>query len=149
MRNEGTKNRVVSILAIVTGLGMFQLFSGCMTLEQMAPPVGDKFQLLAARHRVDVATLELGRQIYLSDCVKCHGVEPIGRYSERRWREILPRMAQESELDHQRRAAVEAYVTLARTLLDENAKTESEIAAGLESTSGESLVDTYPAHQGG
>lgn len=149
MRDEGTKNHVVAILAIVTGLGMFALFSGCMTLEQMAPPVGDKFQLVAARHSVDVATLELGREVYLSDCVKCHSVEPIARYSERRWHKILPRMASESELNDQRRAALEAYVMWALALLDENAKTESETAGSRKAASGESIADTYATHGGG
>lgn len=149
MRNEGTKSHVVLILAVVTGLGMFALFSGCMTLEQMAPPVGDKFQIVAARHGVDVATLELGRKVYLSDCVKCHSVEPIGRYSLEKWHRMLPKMLDESLLYGEDARALEAYVTLAHVLLAETAESEAEIAGNRESTSGESVVEMYSTHGGG
>ncbi len=148
MRNADTRNRVVLTLAVVA-LGMFTLFSGCMTLEQMAPPVEGKFRMIAARDGVKLATLELGRQIYLSDCVKCHSVEPIGRYSAKRWRSILPEMARETKLDERQTEAVEAYVMLACVLLEENAKTESEIAGRQESASGASVVDMRSTHRGG
>ncbi len=128
---------------------MFALFSGCMTLEEMAPPVEGGFQVIAARHSVDTTTLQLGRQIYLSDCVKCHSVEPIGRYSAGRWRKILPRMARETKLDEQRTEAVDAYVTLARVLLDEVAKTESDLAGKGAAIPDESVADTYAAREDG
>lgn len=145
MRNQCTRNRVVSTLAIVTGLGALPLFSGCMTLEQMVPPVGEDFLVVAAQRGMEQTTLELGREIYLSDCVKCHSVEPIGRYSADHWREILPRMSREAELDDQRSAAVDAYVTLARALLEKRARTEGEIATGRERVSRENVLDPYAA----
>ena len=145
MKTKPAKNRIVFTLAVVTGLGMFPLFSGCMTLEEMAPPVGDEFQRIAARHRVDVTTLEFGREIYLSECVRCHSVEPIGRYSAERWREILPRMSLETKLDERQTDAVETYVRMARVLLEEKAKTEHEIAANRERTPDENALDSYAA----
>ncbi len=145
MRNGCTNNRIISTFGVAMGLGMFPLFSGCMTLEQMAPPVEGEFQMIAARHSVDTTTLEWGREIYLSDCVKCHSVEPIGRYSAKRWRKILSRMAEESKLDDQRLAAVAAYVTLARVLLEEKPKSEREIATSRERASRETALGTYAA----
>lgn len=142
MKNKSEKHRTVLSLAIVTGLGMFSLFLGCQTLEQRAPPVGEEFQKVADRHRVDVATLELGREIYLSECARCHSVEPIDRYSADRWRGILPRMSLETNLDERETDAVETYVTLARVLLNENAKTKREAAANRDRTRGENAVDT-------
>ncbi len=143
MKSKSAKNRIVFILAIVTVLGMFPLFSGCMTLEEMAPPVGNQFQKVAARHRVDVTALELGREIYLSECVRCHSVEPIGRHSAERWRRILSRMSLETNLDGRQFDAVETYVTLARVFLDENAETEREIATSRERTPDEKALDAY------
>lgn len=148
MRNGSTKKRAMCTVAIMMGLVSVSVYLGCQTLEQMAPPVGSEFQDLAARHSVDLATLELGRQIYLSDCVRCHSVEPIGRYSRGHWRKILPRMAQETKLDKQREAAVEAYVMLARELLEEEAEAAGEIARGRESTSAENVVDTHSTQEG-
>lgn len=130
MKNKSTKNRIVSTLGVIMSLGLLLPFSACQTLEQMAPPVGDQFRTIAARRGVAATTLELGREVYLSDCAKCHSIEPIGRYSARRWRKILPRMSRESELDEQRTAAVEAYVMLARAVLAQ----ESDRAVLAENT---------------
>lgn len=142
MKGKSAKRYTVLKLAIAMGLCMVSLFLGCQTLEQMAPPVGDEFQKVATQYRVDVATLELGREIYLSECVRCHSVEPIDRYSADRWRGILPRMARESNLDQRETVAVETYVTLARVLLNEIAKAEREMAAERDRTSGETAIDT-------
>jgi hypothetical protein len=120
-----------------------------MTLEQMAPPVGGKFQVIAARHGVAVETLELGRKIYLSDCVKCHSVEPIGRYSVEKWRGMFPKMFDKTLLYGEDARALEAYVTLAHMLLAENAKTETQIPGSREPTSVENVVDTYSTNGGG
>ncbi len=149
MISERTKNRVCSTLAVGMGLGMFAMFSGCMTLEQMAPPIGGKFQKIAARHGVEVETLELGREIYLSGCVKCHSVEPISRYSAEKWRSMLPTMFDKTLLYGEDARALEAYITLAHMLLAENAKTETEIPGSEEPTSVENVVDTYSTHEGG
>ena len=132
MSNEGTRNRVVTALAIATGLGMFPLHSGCMSLEQMAPPVGEEFRMIAAHHSVEVTTLELGREIYLAGCARCHSVEPIGRYSADHWRNILPKMAEKTRLDRQGTVAVESYVTLALVLLDEGRRVDSAIGTSRE-----------------
>ena len=136
MKNKSAKHRTLFRLAIVAGLGMFSQFLGCQTLEQRAPPVGEEFQKVADRHRVDVATLELGREIYLSECARCHSVEPIDRYSADRWRRILPRMSLETKLDERETVALETYVTLAQVLLNENAKTAREVAANRDRTPG-------------
>ncbi len=103
----------------LTVVAALALHAGCMTLEQMAPPVGVEFQRVAQREHVDISTLELGRQVYLMDCARCHGVEPIGRYSESRWREILPRMGEESRLDAEEQTAVNAYVMAAHSFLNQ------------------------------
>lgn len=114
MRNKGTRIQVLMPLTVVAA---FALHAGCMTIEQMAPPVGVEFQRVAQRQHVDLSTLELGRQVYLMDCARCHSVEPISRYSESRWREILPRMGEESRLDAEEQAAVNAYIMAAHAFL--------------------------------
>ena len=61
----------------------------------------------------------MGRRLYLEDCARCHSVEPISRYSESRWRKILPRMGEESKLDPAEQEALNAYVLAARSLLSQ------------------------------
>ena len=116
MRNKDARIHAFWPLTVVAA---FALHAGCMTLEQMAPPVGVEFQRVAQRQHVDIAMLELGRRVYLLDCARCHSVEPISRYSESHWREILPRMGKESKLDAQQQAAVNAYVIAAHAFLEQ------------------------------
>lgn len=84
--------------------------AGCATLEELAPPVNqamlsDNGDGAAPKHQ-----LELGREIYITDCARCHSPEPVRRYSVHQWRSILPRMAEESKLSNDDCAAIEAYV---------------------------------------
>ena len=116
MRNKGAQIHALRRLTVVAALA---LHAGCMTLEQMAPPVGVELQRVAARHQVDVPALEVGRRVYLSDCARCHSVEPISRYSRSRWREILPRMGKESKLSAEEQAALNAYVMAAHAFLNQ------------------------------
>ncbi|MBI1371531.1 MAG: hypothetical protein GC159_02035 [Phycisphaera sp.] len=89
--------------------------SGCMTLEQMAPPVTTE---LTAYAQDNGQTLAEGRRIYLTTCAKCHAVEPIGRYSLARWRRIMPDMLDEAKLTGAEADAVTTYVMTARRALD-------------------------------
>ncbi len=146
MKNIRAKRCATFTLATVVGAGMLCPSAGCLTLEQMAPPVEGIFQTVAAREGVDVITLELGRQVYLSDCVKCHGVEPVGRYSSEQWREILPRMSLESKLDEGKTEALEAYVTMAHKLLQTAAYTER---TGREPAVGAGAADLCSDRDGG
>lgn len=92
------------------------ILAGCLTIEQMAPPVGPEFSRIE-RSGVPLAFLERGREVYLSDCTRCHSVEPIDRYSIDRWRAIIERMGPQSKLDDSRTAALQAYVLAAHTVL--------------------------------
>ena len=90
--------------------------AGCLTIEQMAPPVGPEF-LTMGTNGVTHAVLERGSEVYLADCTRCHSVEPINRYSIERWRAIIERMGPESKLDESRTAALEAYILAAHKVL--------------------------------
>jgi hypothetical protein len=60
--------------------------AACVSLEQAAPPVETR-------------------------CATCHSVEPVRKYSRAHWeREILPEMAEETNLSASDAAAVRAYV---------------------------------------
>ena len=103
-------------LLFAGGVSITLTFAGCLTIEQMAPPVGPECSRIG-RNGVTLAVLERGREVYLSDCTRCHSVEPIDRYSLDRWRAILERMGPQSKLDESRTAALQAYVLAAHTVL--------------------------------
>ena len=80
--------------------------AACVSLEQAAPPV----ETLPAR-ATSAGQLRLGREIYVTRCATCHSVEPVRKYSRAHWeREILPEMAEETNLSASDAAAVRAYV---------------------------------------
>jgi len=103
-------------LLLAGGAGILLTLSGCLTIEQMAPPVGPEF-LRIPRNAASLAVLERGREVYVTDCTRCHSVEPVVRYSEDRWRAIIDRMGPRSKLDESRAAALQSYVLAAHTVM--------------------------------
>ena len=58
---------IISILTvIVVGL------AGCMTTDQLAPPVGESMIELAASDGRSIESLKRGRLIYITKCASCH-----------------------------------------------------------------------------
>jgi mono/diheme cytochrome c family protein len=89
------------------------LVPGCMTIDELAPPVD---QILAGGGEDDglrASTLERGRRIYLTKCVACHSPEPINRYALDRWPAIITDMAERSRLVGSEEDDVRAYVEAA------------------------------------
>lgn len=81
------------------------MFCGCMDAAKVAPSV-DSLHL-----KSNIPMLEEGREIYLSNCTKCHNAVRITRYPLLQWRqEILPEMVLESRLNSHQVDAVTAYV---------------------------------------
>lgn len=107
---------VVPLIAMVVGL------LGCMSLEQMAPPVDQNLvQLSAALDapvRADEATLVRGRHVFINRCISCHSLEPVNRYSAEEWKTILPEMSEEANLTEGQQADLLAYVLTARRFID-------------------------------
>ncbi len=84
----------------------------------MAPPVSAEFERITIQTGVTMSALERGREIYMSDCTRCHSIEPIDRYSADRWRDIISRMSLEAKLDDRQTAALQAYVLSAHEVLE-------------------------------
>ena len=82
--------------------------AACVSLEQAAPPA----ETLPSRTGgTSAAQLRQGREIYVTRCARCHSVEPVRKYSRAHWeRDILPDMAEETNLNASDAAAVRAYV---------------------------------------
>ena len=94
-----TKSLLVVVLVMCAGFCL----PGCQSIEQIAPPVA----LVTARPSDH---LELGRELYLTKCTKCHAPEPILKYSVSEWETIAADMAEETKLTANETAAVRDYV---------------------------------------
>jgi mono/diheme cytochrome c family protein len=60
---------------------------------------------------VGITTLREGRALFVSRCIECHTLPPLGRYSAADWPEVVDRMAGRSSLKPAERDAIVAYVT--------------------------------------
>jgi hypothetical protein len=100
----------------VGGLAVLVL-AGCMSLEQMAPPV-DGTLAGFCRRGGDAEALTRGRDIYLSRCIQCHGLEPVARHSFSDWEMVIPEMADEASLNDQQEKDLTGYIFAARRFLE-------------------------------
>lgn len=91
---------------------------GCMSLEQMAPPVEGPVAAIGQERGQSIGALARGRLLFITTCAKCHNVEPIARYSLEEWEQILPEMSNESKLNPQERQELRAYVLSAHQALE-------------------------------
>jgi|GEM_PF-2450113 len=76
----------------------------CMDFAKVAPPIHD----LGVVQNVEM--LELGRDLYVHGCSKCHNALRITRYSKKKWARILPSMVKESAFNAVESEAVAAYI---------------------------------------
>ncbi len=94
-------------------LGIAALFvcvTGCATTIDLAPLVDARALETADAMGFLPESVEQGRLLYITSCTKCHSPEPVTRYSLERWGGILPRMADEADLDENAEQAVSAYI---------------------------------------
>ncbi len=109
-----------AILRWVAGgsaLALLAFVVGCRSLEELAPPVEVTVLQATDQQALDIEAMQRGRQIYITNCAKCHVVEAVGDYTMDQWRQLLPEMAKESKLDEQRAADVRVYVLTTRQVL--------------------------------
>jgi hypothetical protein len=84
---------------------------GCQTTDNMVPTA----QALSLQSgNADLTNLERGRTVLLRSCAECHTLQPIRKYSVNRWHEIVAVMAPRARLSAADRAALEAYLVVAR-----------------------------------
>jgi cytochrome c5 len=86
------------------------LHAGCMSLEEMAPPVE---QAAAYGGELSTEMLARGRHLYLTKCTKCHAAEPVRDYTASEWHGLMPEMGEETKLSAADEEAVLQYVLAA------------------------------------
>ena len=107
-------NRSHRLIPALSAAALLLTVIGCMTIEQIAPPLLDtpNTRTLASSAGISLEQATRGRHIYITDCIKCHSPEPVARYTRVEWDEILPRMAEESNLPPKKTADIAAYIRL-------------------------------------
>ena len=115
----------------MAGIGLLWMAAsllGCVSLEQLAPPIGDRVVVIGRDHGFDLNTLSHGRQVYLSRCIQCHNLEPIQRYSQAQWQAIVMEMAVEAKIDTRQTSDLLAYLLTARRVEPPDPKSHRKAA---------------------
>ena len=107
---------------LITSCTVALLIGGCIDTTKIAPRV---IQLGIVE---DVATLERGRDVYITKCTACHNAIRVTRFSRFEWdTEILPVMIEESSLSTNDANAITSYI---HAVL----KSQTELYSAAEST---------------
>lgn len=100
MRHKRLFPRTIAVIA--APLSVVLLLGSCQSLADLAPPV--------AADDVRFAQLSVGRDVYITDCARCHSPEPVSGYTAGEWRGILDRMQEKVTLSPSEWKSLEAYI---------------------------------------
>lgn len=107
------RRMLLMIMLIVAGSNAgcrsFPYFIGLKRVSptQAAPAV----KMLSTADQDSIKTLEAGRKIYTSQCVRCHSCMPIQDFTTEEWmNSIIPRMAAKAKLTPDETNSLKTYV---------------------------------------
>jgi mono/diheme cytochrome c family protein len=106
----GTSKRSVALGAL-GGLALLAV-TGCAPLTARAPLVTPELAMVAATRGIDAAAAARGRDLYVGACARCHGPVAVRSRTPAQWREILPRMADKTQLEAAATRDLSAYLSL-------------------------------------
>ncbi len=107
---RGNLPRVGGVLLLAFSTAALLALPGCKTTEDLVPPVGSAHAIAAQQLGYELQVIQLGRHIYLSQCIDCHAPIAVDDYTESQWAAIMPDMAEESALTFAEEKAVHEYV---------------------------------------
>jgi hypothetical protein len=117
MRHQRENSRNFGVCGGLAIAGLLLLLASCVPAARRAPVISRVVEF-SPIPITDLPSLERGRAIYTTNCTECHHVEPIERWSVKKWREkILPEMTKKAKLTDAERADVETYVVTAHGAL--------------------------------
>jgi hypothetical protein len=83
-------------------------------MQTRAPDVSIELEAQARSLGFNPDSLPQGREIFVTQCARCHASPEVHGYSVPQWERILPRMSRRAKLDADQESAVRAYVLAAR-----------------------------------
>ncbi len=119
------------LTSLIMAAASLVVLASCTSIEEIAPPIQGRALSSADQStnvninintttnpsNYSITQLEQGRQIYLNECIACHGPRPINEHSLQKWDQIIIRMAPESNLNQNQTTALKNYITVAHNIL--------------------------------
>jgi hypothetical protein len=85
------------------------LLIGCETASLAPPPVTSQMANTGGR-QVSLATLQQGRNLYVSRCIECHALPAVSSHSATKWPGTVDRMSARASLKPAERDALIDYL---------------------------------------
>jgi mono/diheme cytochrome c family protein len=86
----------------------------CESITVAPPPVTPELTAAQTGQRADLATLQAGRDLFVSRCIECHTLPTLSRYDPVAWPWLVKDMAARASLKPAEREAIVAYILAVR-----------------------------------
>lgn len=103
---------------ILPGLALLSIAALCGCQAPHVPEVTPAMAATGTGHTT--RSLQSGRAIFTTQCVACHGVQNLGKYSSQEWDSIVEKMAPRAHLSEAQRADLVAYIRAAKEAAQTN-----------------------------
>jgi cytochrome c5 len=75
-----------------------------------SPKVAETIVVEQTTEASSLAEVPEGKQLFESNCVRCHKLKNPGDFSTEEWKEIVPRMAEKAKIDETTKGKILEYV---------------------------------------
>jgi nitrate/TMAO reductase-like tetraheme cytochrome c subunit len=86
------------------------VFIAACSHKLYAPVEADAAWANTKWENIDLAALYRGKKYYSKNCGKCHSLKNPAKYSEKEWRQIMPKMAKKAKINDTTANIILAYV---------------------------------------
>ena len=102
------KNKLLCLLLILA-------VTACTSSKKlMTPASGDVEKMSQQGVQTDMASLQAGHSLFLSNCGKCHALIPPPNRTVDQWNKILPKMFPKTKLTEEEQGKVRNYIMARR-----------------------------------
>jgi hypothetical protein len=90
------------------------LLASCESMSHGPPVVTSQMASAGKGQYIDLATLRVGRTLFVHRCIECHTLPPVWHYRASDWSEIVDSMSHRASLKRDERDAIVAYILALR-----------------------------------
>ncbi len=107
-------DRIFSKQTVCSGIGAIWLLALCSCQTTSVPVVTPAMAAVGTGKVATVTSLQNGRSILTTRCIACHGVQPLGKYSNEQWKGYVDTMAPRAKLSESEKQDLLAYISAAK-----------------------------------
>jgi cytochrome c5 len=105
------KIRLLVVLSIIVSISLYQ----CNSIKKIDAPTEDV--LVTAKQlypNISLDDLTKGHSLLTTSCTRCHGLNPVTKYTTDEWQKIISAMAPKAKLDDTQKTLLTQYILSSR-----------------------------------